>query len=607
MALAGTSRTYCLNARNARSLQGILPSFLTRSFSTTNNEPHEECDVVIVGGGPAGLSLAGALGTLNFGRKDIVLVWTETVKGSSRSARENLRITLVEGGDLSKVREWSPPLGTYSNRVVSLTNTSQSFLKDMGAGSHVDTQRTAPIEEMQVWDGVSDARITFSASEIGLSRPHEGMARLTEILNLQRGLLHHLDTLPTVQLLEKTKVSSIIRDAESSGGWPLVHLDNGRILRARLLVGADGFNSPVRAYAQIPSFGWSYDTQGIVATMVHPPRGAFQGPNTTAYQRFLPTGPIAFLPLSPTASSLVWSTRPHIAAALTKSEPAVLASMINAAFRLPELSLRYLYDRLIEAHAAGTPLTAAQLQSEIQWRESSHGIDPNSAYASASVRAVADTAAGVPAADSEMVPPLVTSLQPGTVATFPLRFNHTESYIGEGAGSRTVLVGDAAHTVHPLAGQGLNMGLADVECLTRCIEDALEKGGDVGSYTALLPYAQERYFENHTLMGTVDKLHKLYTTTSEPIVWARSVGVEVLNEFDSVKAALMMTAGARDHKVDPTAAGWNMAAKGVEGLAASVNTAKLIGGGLGGMVGAGLQSLLKTALSTRPPPPASGH
>ncbi|KAF5383600.1 hypothetical protein D9615_003491 [Tricholomella constricta] len=577
MALAptlGTSRTYCLNARSVRA---ILSS---RAFSTAHSEPHEECDVVIVGGGPAGLTLASAL-------------------GSSRIARQKVRVTLVEGGDLSKVRHWSPPPGTYSNRVVSLTNTSQSFLKAIGAWSHVDTHRTVPVEEMQVWDGVSDARITFSASEIGLEKPHEGMARLTEILNLQRGLLRHLEELPDVQLIEKTKVKSILRDAEEQGGWPLVHLDNGRVLRARLLIGADGFNSPVRSYAQIPSFGWSYDTQGIVATMVHPPRGAFQGPNTTAYQRFLPTGPIAFLPLSPTVSSLVWSTRPHIASALTASDPAVLASMINAAFRLPELSLRYLYNRIIEAQAHGTPLTHSEVQQEILWREQSHAIDPNSAYASATIKTIED--AGVPATDSESVPPLVTSLQPGTVATFPLRFNHTESYIGEGQGSRTVLVGDAAHTVHPLAGQGLNMGLADAECLTRCIENALEHGGDVGSYTALLPYAQERYLENHTLMGAIDKLHKLYTTTFEPVVWARSVGVEVLNEFDSVKAALMMMAGARDHKVDKTAAGWNLAAKGVEGLAASVGAAKLLGGGIGGMMGAGLQGLLKaTSTKTRP-------
>lgn len=210
--------------------------------------------------------------------------------------------------------------------------------------------------------------------------------------------------------------------------------------------------------------------------MTHPPRGAFEGPNTTAYQRFLPTGPIAFLPISPTVSSLVWSTRPHIAPALIGSGPEVLASMINAAFRLPELSLRYLYDRIIEAHSKGAPLAASEIQEEILWREQSHSIDSHSAYASAAVK----PGEGIPPADSQFLPPLVSTIQTGTVASFPLKFNHTESYIGEGSGARTVLVGDAAHTVHPLAGQGLNMGIGDVECLTRCIQEALLQGGDVG-------------------------------------------------------------------------------------------------------------------------------
>lgn len=215
--------------------------------------------------------------------------------------------------------------------------------------------------------------------------------------------------------------------------------------------------------------------------MVHPPRGAFERPNTTAYQRFLPTGPIAFLPLSPTVSSLVWSTRPHLASALIASESAVLASMINAAFRLPEVSLRYLHGRIMEAHAKGSPLGHTEVQEEILWREQSHAIDPNSAYSCA----ISNTggSVGVPPADSGLLPPLVTSLQFGTVASFPLRFNHTESYIGECRGSRTVLIGDAAHTVHPLAGQGLNMGLADAECLAKCIEQALLQGGDVGQLT----------------------------------------------------------------------------------------------------------------------------
>ncbi|KAJ7252718.1 hypothetical protein B0H12DRAFT_609079 [Mycena haematopus] len=353
-------------------------------------------------------------------------------------------------------------------------------------------------------------------------------------------------------------------------------------------VGADGFNSPVRSFAKISSYGWTYDAQAIVATMVHSPRGAFMGPNTTAFQRFLPTGPIAFLPLSPTASSLVWSTKPPLATALIASGTVVLGSMINAAFRLPDVSMRYLNGIVLGAHASGTPVTAPQIQAEIAWRERSHGIDETSAYASASIGATK----GIPPADAELLPPLVTSLQPGTVASFPLRFNHTDSYLGEGQGSRTVLVGDAAHTVHPLAGQGLNLGLADVECLSRCIQNALSQGGDVGSRTTLLPYGQERYFENHKIMSVMDKLHKLYSTSFEPVVWARSVGLEVINEFDSVKVALMAQASGK--RLEDVSI-WDMGAKGVETVAAATDAARVVGTGVSGMLGAALQGALKIA------------
>jgi ubiquinone biosynthesis monooxygenase Coq6 len=359
---------------------------------------------------------------------------------------------------------------------------------------------------MQVWDGVSDARITFDASELGPAQLESGsgeMARLTENLNLQRALLRHISTIPEVQLHDKVKVASIQREQrEGGGGWPLVHLSDGRVIRTRLLVrrhaltyslifrlppqvGADGFNSPVRSYAGISSYGWAYNTQAIVATLSHPPRGAFQSPNTTAYQRFLPTGPIAFLPLSPTTSSLVWSTKPDIASALTKGEPDVLVNLINAAFRLPEVSVRYLHNLILEAQKAGKYILPAEIQAEVAFRERSHSISPYSAYSSS-----LPSEDGIPPSDSLLVPPVVTSIQPGTIASFPLRFNHADSYIGEGEGARTVLVGDAAHTVHPLAGQGLNLGLADAECLVRCIEEAIIRGGDVGesslSYACLL-------------------------------------------------------------------------------------------------------------------------
>lgn len=150
--------------------------------------------------------------------------------------------------------------------------------------------------------------------------------------------------------------------------------------------------------------------------------------------------------------------------------------MINAAFRLPEMSIRYLHDRILEADAAGRTLSHDAISDEIAFRERSHNISKYSAYASAT----SALSHGIPPNDAASIPPLVSSIQAGTIASFPLRYSHTEAYLGEGTGGRTVLVGDAAHTIHPLAGQGLNLGLGDVECLARCLAQTLRQGGDIG-------------------------------------------------------------------------------------------------------------------------------
>ena len=156
--------------------------------------------------------------------------------------------------------------------------------------------------------------------------------------------------------------------------------------------------------------------------------------------------------------------------------------MINAAFRLPEVSMRYLHKLILDTAESGTALSPESLAEEISWRERSHGIDSHSAYS------LAADSTGVPPPDADALPPLVTSIQPGSAACFPLRFNHADEYLGDGAGARTVLVGDAAHTVHPLAGQGLNLGLGDVKALFGCIHEAVRNGGDVGEQPLLRYY-----------------------------------------------------------------------------------------------------------------------
>ena len=161
---------------------------------------------------------------------------------------------------------------------------------------------------------------------------------------------------------------------------------------------------------------------------------------------------------------------------LTKADPAVLTSMINAAFRLPEHSVRYLHGRLLE----NLSLSPEDLRAEIAFREQAHAIPPYSALASANIHPV-EAGTGIPDEGAHALPSLVANIQPGTVASFPLRFRHAEAYIG----SRTALIGDAAHVIHPLAGQGLNLGLADAAALARSIRAAVMHGGDIGESTPI--------------------------------------------------------------------------------------------------------------------------
>lgn len=155
----------------------------------------------------------------------------------------------------------------------------------------------------QIWDGLTDARLQITAQDYPELQSNgnfdfmvDPMSHLLENANLQRALLQSLEGRDSVELRGQTKVESISTSA-AEGGWPVLQLEDGTSLRARLLVGADGINSPVRKFAGIDTHGWMYPTHGLVGTLeAEPP---LSGACHTAFQRFLPTGPLAFLPVSP--------------------------------------------------------------------------------------------------------------------------------------------------------------------------------------------------------------------------------------------------------------------------------------------------------------------
>ena len=120
----------------------------------------------------------------------------------------------------------------------------------------------------------------------------------------------------------------------------------------------------------------------------------------------------------------------------------------------------------------------------------------------------------------------------------------------------------------------------------------------LGSRTALLPHTRARWLENHKILSAIDKLHKLYSTTLPPVVWARSVGLEVINELDTIRAALMITAGGGGSGLRMDGGGWGAVARGLENFNSASDAAKVVGSGLVNVVGAGLQQLGKALSQT---------
>ncbi|XP_067938577.1 ubiquinone biosynthesis monooxygenase COQ6, mitochondrial-like isoform X2 [Watersipora subatra] len=418
-------------------------------------------DVVISGGGMVGAAAAAALGTGSLLKEKKVL-WLES----------------------SAQRSYVPPSG-YSNRVSALSPASKSFLQDLGAWSIIeDFGRVQPVSCMHVWDGCSEASITFSQPQ--------NLAYIVE----NDMTLHALDTIAAsseVELAyETTAVEYITTDPYSTS----VKLSTGDTVSAGLVIGADGFKSLARQSAGINTLSWGYDQVGVVATLK---LGSQEGDNTTAWQRFLPTGPIAVLPISSDSSSLVWSTNPSHAKSLLSLTPESFVDAVNRAL-----------------HEESSKDGVVSLFTHQFRKILSSLLDATNQ-------------------SSPKLPPTVLEVQEGSRASFPYGMMHADKYVAP----RLALVGDACHRMHPLAGQGVNAGFGDVECLVRTLTAAISIGSEIGRLYSLTGYETERQRHVVSIIAGVDGLYRLYSNNWTPAVLIRSIGLMGVNALPFIKKSLM--------------------------------------------------------------------
>ncbi|CAG8507156.1 13046_t:CDS:2, partial [Dentiscutata heterogama] len=325
----------------------------------------------------------------------------------------------------------------------------------IGVWENINHERVRPFKDMQVWDGISNARIRFNSDDsIPINKSAKALAWIIENHNIQHAILTKL--------------------AQSK--------DNNFDFLENTTIGADGINSVVRSFANIESLGWDYNARAVVATL----QVDSLIENGTAWQRFLPTGPIALLPICKLPSNK-------------------FIHLVNSAFHLRIADLEYLYSQLEN--------NEIDFAKEFEWRQS---IEKKSNTGNNSIGTF---------------PPLILDVQEKSRAEFPLKMRNAESYVKE----RIALIGDAAHTIHPLAGQGLNQGLADVQSLVKVIEHGVVTGQDLGNIQLLKNYSSDRYLSNLIMLGVVDKLHKLFGNDFAPIVLMRSLGLQVINNLEPVK------------------------------------------------------------------------
>lgn len=391
-------------------------------------------DILIIGGGMVGASLACALG------------------------EQPLRIAVIEAVPFRSQQHPS-----YDERSIALAYGSRLILEGMGLWPRLDGQVT-PIKRIHVSD-----RGHFGMSHMD-SRGSgcDALGYVVENRVLGNVLAERLEQLAHIEMFCPARLDSL--DPDSKSVTAVIDQDGQtRSLTARLVIGADGSQSAVRKLTGIDARTWDYGQSAIIANVTPE-----HGHDFTAYERFTDSGPLALLPLTEQRCSLVWTVRTAEA----------------------DTVMNYDDDEFLH-----------RLQQRFGYR-------------------------------------LGTFIRKGRHVAYPLTLMRASPH----RQPRLALIGNAAHTLHPIAGQGLNLGIRDVAALAEVIVESLHKQRDIGSAHMLRQYDSWRLRDQRRIITLTDSLVRLFSNRLPPLVAARNLGMLVMDVVPPLKRQLLRhTMGLAGH------------------------------------------------------------